>query len=109
MPMNELVELNKQITELQAKEFARPTSSPWGAPVLFVEKKYDSTDVCGLPFVERGHHQEQVPSALNRGSVRPNEGSQCFLQDRFDNGISSAEDLRVRYPQDSILYPIWTL
>jgi hypothetical protein len=54
--MNELVELNKQITELQAKEFARPSSSPWGAPVLFVEKKYDPTDVCGLPFVERDHH-----------------------------------------------------
>jgi hypothetical protein len=39
MPMNELVELKKQIAELQAKEFIRPSSSPWGAPVLFVEKK----------------------------------------------------------------------
>jgi hypothetical protein len=39
MPMSELVELKKQIAELQAKGFSRPISSPWGAPVLFVEKK----------------------------------------------------------------------
>jgi hypothetical protein len=39
MPMNELVELKKQIAELQANGFIRPNSSPWGALVLFVEKK----------------------------------------------------------------------
>jgi hypothetical protein len=39
MPVNELVELKKQISELQAKGFIRPSSSHWGAPVLFVEKK----------------------------------------------------------------------
>jgi hypothetical protein len=39
MPMNELVELKKQIAELQAKGFICHSSSPWGAPVLFVEKK----------------------------------------------------------------------
>jgi hypothetical protein len=39
MPMNKLVELKKQIAELQAKEFIHPSSSPWGAPVLFMEKK----------------------------------------------------------------------
>jgi hypothetical protein len=38
MLVNELVELKKQIVELQAKGFIRPSSSPWGAPVLFVEK-----------------------------------------------------------------------
>jgi hypothetical protein len=39
MPINELVELKKQIVELQSKGFIHPSSSPWGAPVLFVEKK----------------------------------------------------------------------
>jgi hypothetical protein len=39
MPINELVELKKQLAELQAKGFICPSSSPWGAPVLFVEKK----------------------------------------------------------------------
>jgi hypothetical protein len=42
----ELVELKKQITELQAKGFIRPSSSPWGAPVLFVEKKDGTQRIC---------------------------------------------------------------
>jgi hypothetical protein len=40
MPVYELLELKKQIAELQSKGFIRPSSSPWGAPVLFVEKKH---------------------------------------------------------------------
>jgi hypothetical protein len=39
IPMNELEEIKKQITELQVKGFIRPSSSLWGAPVLFIEKK----------------------------------------------------------------------
>jgi hypothetical protein len=46
MPVNELVELKKQIAELQAKGFIRPSSSPWGAPVLFVEKKDETQRMC---------------------------------------------------------------
>ncbi|GKD04769.1 putative reverse transcriptase domain-containing protein [Tanacetum coccineum] len=32
-------ELSNQLKELQEKGFIRPSSSPWGAPVLFVKKK----------------------------------------------------------------------
>jgi hypothetical protein len=39
MGVNELVELKKQIRELLDKGYVRPSSSPWGALVLFVEKK----------------------------------------------------------------------
>jgi hypothetical protein len=46
MPVNELVELKKQIAELQSKGFIRPSSSPWGAPVLFVEKKDRTQQMC---------------------------------------------------------------
>jgi hypothetical protein len=46
MPINELVELKKQIAELQAKGFIHPSSSPWGAPVLFVEKKDGTQRMC---------------------------------------------------------------
>ncbi|KAJ0748572.1 putative nucleotidyltransferase, Ribonuclease H [Helianthus annuus] len=35
----ELEELSKQLQELLEKGFIRPSSSPWGAPVLFVKKK----------------------------------------------------------------------
>jgi hypothetical protein len=46
MPVNELIELKKQIDELRAKGFIQPSSSPWGAPVLFVEKKDGTQWTC---------------------------------------------------------------
>jgi hypothetical protein len=46
MHMNELVKLKKQIVELQAKGFIQPSSSLWGAPVLFVEKKNGTQRMC---------------------------------------------------------------
>jgi hypothetical protein len=46
MPVNELVELKKQIAELQSKGFIHPSSSLWGAPVLFVEKKDRTQRMC---------------------------------------------------------------
>jgi hypothetical protein len=36
MAVEELKELKKQLTELQEAGYIRPSSSPWGAPVLFV-------------------------------------------------------------------------
>ena len=35
----ELKELKAQLEELLSKGFIRPSTSPWGAPVLFVKKK----------------------------------------------------------------------
>jgi hypothetical protein len=46
MPINELVELKKQLPKLQAKGFIHPSSSPWGAPMLFVEKKDGTQWMC---------------------------------------------------------------
>ncbi|KAL4301886.1 hypothetical protein GQ457_10G009270 [Hibiscus cannabinus] len=42
----DLKELKKQLEELQKNGFIRPSSSPWGAPVLFVKKKYGSMRLC---------------------------------------------------------------
>ena len=39
MPANDLEEIKKQTKELLEKGYIRPSSSPWGAPVLLVEKK----------------------------------------------------------------------
>jgi hypothetical protein len=43
---SELVELKKQIDELLEKGYIRPSSSPWAAPVLFVEKKDGTKRMC---------------------------------------------------------------
>jgi hypothetical protein len=42
----ELVELKKQIDELLEKGYIRPSTSPWVAPVLFVEKKDGTKKMC---------------------------------------------------------------
>nr|GEZ57705.1 hypothetical protein [Tanacetum cinerariifolium] len=42
----EMKELAKQLQELSDKGFIRPSSSPWGAPVLFVKKKDESFRMC---------------------------------------------------------------
>jgi hypothetical protein len=46
MAPTELAELKLHIVELQQKGFIRPSSSPWGAPVLFVTKKDGSMRMC---------------------------------------------------------------
>ncbi|GJR74920.1 putative reverse transcriptase domain-containing protein [Tanacetum coccineum] len=43
---SELKELSEQLKELSDKGFIRPSSSPWGAPVLFVKKKDGSFRMC---------------------------------------------------------------
>jgi hypothetical protein len=46
MDVKDLIELKQQIEELLEKGFIRPSSSPWGAPILFVNKKDGSRRMC---------------------------------------------------------------
>jgi hypothetical protein len=46
MAASELAEQKKELEELQRIGFMRPSSSPWGAPVLFVKKKDGSMRLC---------------------------------------------------------------
>nr|GEV05519.1 putative reverse transcriptase domain-containing protein [Tanacetum cinerariifolium] len=43
---SELEEFSGQLKELQDKSFILPSSSPWGAPILFVKKKDGSFRMC---------------------------------------------------------------
>jgi hypothetical protein len=42
----EMLELSNQLKELTDKGFIRPSSSPWGAPILFVKKKDGTSRLC---------------------------------------------------------------
>jgi hypothetical protein len=46
MTTKKLVELKDQIKELLEKGYIRPSSSPWGAPVIFVLKKDGTQRMC---------------------------------------------------------------
>nr|GEX29300.1 hypothetical protein [Tanacetum cinerariifolium] len=50
---SEMKELSDQLKELSEKGFIRPSSSPWGAPVLFVKKKdgsFECASTIVMPF-----------------------------------------------------------
>nr|GEW19334.1 reverse transcriptase domain-containing protein [Tanacetum cinerariifolium] len=53
---SEMKELSKQLQVLSDKGFIRPSSSPWGAPVLFVKKKDGSFRMC----INYRNHQLRV-------------------------------------------------
>ncbi|GKA57435.1 putative reverse transcriptase domain-containing protein [Tanacetum coccineum] len=43
---SEMQELSDQLQELADRGFIRPSTSPWGAPILFVKKKDESFRMC---------------------------------------------------------------
>jgi hypothetical protein len=46
MSSEELDELRKQLKKLLEQGVVRPSASPWGSPVLFVEKKDGTKRMC---------------------------------------------------------------
>nr|GFA20024.1 putative reverse transcriptase domain-containing protein [Tanacetum cinerariifolium] len=53
-------DLSEQLKELSDKGFIRPSSSPWGAPVLFVKKKDGSTSVYSKIDMRSSYHQLRI-------------------------------------------------
>ena len=47
MGPKELVELKEQLDELKEKGFIRESVSPWGTPVIFVDKRDGGRRMCG--------------------------------------------------------------
>ncbi|GJS45796.1 putative reverse transcriptase domain-containing protein [Tanacetum coccineum] len=75
----EMKELADQLQELSDKGFIRPSSSPWGAPVLFVKKKDGSLQMC-IDYRELNKLTIGLRSVItNEGSVK--KISKYCLQD----------------------------
>ncbi|GKB69389.1 putative reverse transcriptase domain-containing protein [Tanacetum coccineum] len=87
---SEMKELSKQLKELSDKGFIRPSSSPWGAPVLFVKKKDGSFRMC-IAYRE-----------INKLTVK-NRYPLPRIDDLFDqlqgSSVYSKIDMRSSYPQ----------
>jgi hypothetical protein len=86
----EFVELKKQIDELSEKGYIIPSTSPWAAPVLFVEKKDGTKRMC-INY-----------RALNEVTIK-NKYPLPRIEDLFDHlrgaGVFSKIDLRSGYHQ----------
>jgi hypothetical protein len=93
MDANHLVELKEQLQELLDKRYSRPSSSPWGAPIIFVLKK-DGTQ---RMFVD--YH------SLNEVTIK-NKYPLPRIDDLFDQLKGACVflkiDLRSRYHQPKI-------
>ncbi|KAK8628792.1 hypothetical protein V6N13_009375 [Hibiscus sabdariffa] len=89
----ELKELKKQLEKLQSKGFIRPSTSPWGAPVLFVKKKDGSMRLC-IDYRQ-----------LNRVTIK-NKYPLPRIEDLFDQLkdalVFSKIDLRLGYYQMTV-------
>ncbi|GJX91695.1 putative reverse transcriptase domain-containing protein [Tanacetum coccineum] len=87
---SKMKELSKQLQELSEKGFIRPSSSPWGAPVLFVKKKDGSFRMC-IDYRE-----------LNKLTIK-NRYPLLRIDDIFDqlqgSSVCSKIDLRSGYHQ----------
>ena len=46
MNTEELVELKKQLADMLSKGLIRPSASPWGSPVIFVDKEDGTIRLC---------------------------------------------------------------
>ena len=46
MNPKELVELKKQSADMLSKGLIRPSASPWGSPIIFVDKRDGTTRLC---------------------------------------------------------------
>ncbi|GKB07462.1 putative reverse transcriptase domain-containing protein [Tanacetum coccineum] len=87
---SEMQELSNQLQELADRGFIRPSTSPWGAPVLFVKKKDGSFRMC-IDYRE-----------LNKLTIK-NRYPLPRIDDLFDqlqsSSIYSKIDLRSGYHQ----------
>ncbi|GJX02801.1 reverse transcriptase domain-containing protein, partial [Tanacetum coccineum] len=79
---SELQELSTQLQELSDKGFIRPSSSPWGTPVLFVKKKDGYFRMC-IDYRE-----------LNKLTVK-NRYLLTRIKDLFDHEEENAEHLKL--------------
>nr|AAT77831.1 putative pol polyprotein [Oryza sativa Japonica Group] len=90
MAANELAKVKKQLEELKEKGYIRPSTSPWGAPVIFVEKKDKTKRMC-VDY-----------RALNEVTIK-NKYPLPRIDDLFDQlkgaTVFSKIDLRSRYHQ----------
>ncbi|GKB86036.1 putative reverse transcriptase domain-containing protein [Tanacetum coccineum] len=78
----EMKELSDQLKELSDKGFIRPSSSPWGAPVLFVKKKDGSFRMC-IDYRSSVYSKIDLRSGYHQLRVREEDVSKTAFRTRY--------------------------
>nr|GEY74143.1 putative reverse transcriptase domain-containing protein [Tanacetum cinerariifolium] len=78
----EMQELSTQLQELYDRGFIRPSSSPWGAPVLFVKKKDGSFWVC-IDYRSRVYSKIDLRSGYHQLRVREEDIPKTAFRTRY--------------------------
>ncbi|GKA70570.1 putative reverse transcriptase domain-containing protein [Tanacetum coccineum] len=78
----EMQELSTQLQELSDRGFIRPSSSPWGAPVLFVKKKDGSFRMC-IDYRSRVYFKIDLRSGYHQLRVREEDILKIAFRTRY--------------------------
>ncbi|GJT36645.1 putative reverse transcriptase domain-containing protein [Tanacetum coccineum] len=91
---SEMKELAEQLQELTDKGFIRPSSSPWGAPVLFVKKEKIVLSRCVIDYRELNKLTGKEPLPIQGlRPIRQLQGSSIYYKIDLRSGY---HQLRVR-------------
>ncbi|GKB30258.1 putative reverse transcriptase domain-containing protein [Tanacetum coccineum] len=108
---SEMKELSEQLQELSDKGFIRPSSSPWGAPVLFVKKKdriddlfdqLQGSSIYSKIDLRSGYHQLRVREQdIPKTAFRTRYGHYEFQVMTF--GLTNAPAVKAEHQRPSRL------
>ncbi|GJZ93061.1 putative reverse transcriptase domain-containing protein [Tanacetum coccineum] len=107
---SKIKELSEQLQELSDKDFIRPSSSPWGAPVLFVKKRMGHSG-CALttvmPFgltnapADKKEYEEYLKAILE---LLKKEKLSCWLLSEIHRGISKIAKSMTKLTQKGVKF-----
>ncbi|KAI3735955.1 hypothetical protein L6452_15482 [Arctium lappa] len=89
---SEMKEMMSQLRDLLEKVFVRPSSSPWGAPVLFVKKKDGTMRMCiEYRELDKATVKNKYPLPRIDDLFDQLQGASCFSKIDLRSGLSPSE------------------
>ncbi|XP_070049371.1 uncharacterized protein [Nicotiana tomentosiformis] len=96
MALAELRELKEQLSDLLEKSFIKPSTSPWGAPVLFVRKKDGSLRMCiDCRQLNKATIKNKYPLPRIDDLIDQLQGARCFSKIDLRSGYHQRLSMQI--------------